>query len=78
MTTNEYREAAHLLRGLRATLLAEHALRLPPSFPWRQRSDVWFTVGSTLFWHDYLGVPYSTTYEVVRQNRDTILNSAPE
>ena len=72
MNAADYREAASLLRAQRVSILAEHALRVPFHF-WPERFDVYYHVYQVLHWHEYLGVPFSTTYEVLRQNRATIL-----
>lgn len=76
MSTTDYREAAAQLRGLRSTMLAEHALRLPRTWNWRDRFEVWCAVHRTLHIHADLGVPYATTHEVIRQNRAIILSGA--
>ncbi len=73
MTTRDYQRAADSLRYLRVEMLVQHAMRPSARGTAIERLRVFNAVGVTLFFHQGAGVPYSTTYEVLRQNRHLIL-----
>jgi hypothetical protein len=75
MKTKDYHLAATLLRLYRIDMLAIHALRLTWETPQAVRYSAGRTVATQLAWGDQMCIPYSTTYEVLRQNRSIILNT---
>jgi hypothetical protein len=75
MKTKDYRRAAEELQWLRVTMLALHALRPPSEMEYADAARMLGNVATQLFWGYALGVPYTTTYEMLRQNRSIILNT---
>lgn len=73
MTTRDYQRAAQELRMLRVEMLVLHALRPRAPMSPLLKILVYTDVAWCLFWHQNNGVPYTTTYDVLRQNRAVIL-----
>lgn len=72
MKLKDYQRAARELRVLRLELVAMHALGARTTLE-RYRGCI--DVARLRTWHEALGVPFSTTYEMLRQNRHIILNT---
>lgn len=73
MTTRDYQRAAQELRMLRVEMLVLHALRPRTPMSPLLKILVYTDVAWRLFWHQNNGVPYTTTYEVVRRDCAMIL-----
>lgn len=77
MKAKDYRAAARELYALRVEMLAIHALRPTNRTTVKEWLEALANTSSLLSFHGWLHVPYTTTYEILRQNRTMILNLTP-